>query len=426
MEKENANKHLTYEERQYIEIGLNQGRSFSKIAQDIKKDRRTVSREIQKHRFEKIPGKFNNSANKCKYKNECKKFDCTSEKKCYEEDICEITVGVPYVCNGCEKKAICRKTKYYYYSKIAESEYRETLSDSRKGIDITKSEIYEIDKLVSNLIKEKKQSLNHIYKTHKEEIGISKQTFYSYTNLGLFSFRNIDMPRKVRYKVRKTKEKREKREIAVRKGRTYEDYKKYVEIHPRAAIVEMDTVEGKKGGKVFLTLLLRKYNLMLVYILDKKNAKEVEQVFNQLKDILGEKKFKEIFEIILTDNGSEFLKPISIEKSTKTDEILTNVFYCDPNASWQKGRIEKNHEFIRYVLPKGKSFNELIQEDATMLANHINSTYRDSLNEKCPYELMEEDLGKEVTEKLNLKRIEPDEVNLSPNLLKRGDKNGDR
>ena len=141
MEKGNANKHLTYEERQYIEIGLNQGRSFSEIAEDIKKDRRTISREIQKHRFEKIPGRFNNSGNKCKYKNECKKFDCTSEKKCYEEDICEITIGVPYVCNGCEKKSrsSCPYRRQLYTAKKAQAEYDTVLVESRTGIRWFKS-----------------------------------------------------------------------------------------------------------------------------------------------------------------------------------------------------------------------------------------------------------------------------------------------
>ena len=82
------NKHLTKEEREYIEIGLNQGRKFTEKAKDLFKDRRTISREIQKHRFRKNPSGFNNSKNLCKNRHECKKFDCTKEKDCYEEEIC--------------------------------------------------------------------------------------------------------------------------------------------------------------------------------------------------------------------------------------------------------------------------------------------------------------------------------------------------
>ena len=54
------NKHLTYEERNFIEIGLNNGRNFAEIAKDINKDRTTVMREVQKRKFRKNPSKFNN------------------------------------------------------------------------------------------------------------------------------------------------------------------------------------------------------------------------------------------------------------------------------------------------------------------------------------------------------------------------------
>ncbi|MBB6630794.1 hypothetical protein H7D64_04675 [Clostridium algidicarnis] len=49
-------------------------------------------------------------------------------------------------------------------------------------------------------------------------------------------------------------------------------------------------------------------------------------------------------------------------------------------ASYQKPHVEKNHEYIRYVIPKGISFNNRTQEDITLMINHINSTARASLN----------------------------------------------
>ena len=69
----------------------------------------------------------------------------------------------------------------------------------------------------------------------------------------------------------------------------------------------------------------------------------------------------------------------------------TNIFYCDPMASWQKPHIEKNHEYIRYVLPKGKIMDGYTQEDMTLLMNHINSTKRKGLKWKSPMELVEQD-----------------------------------
>lgn len=417
-----ANKHLTYEEREYIENGLSLGRNFTEIAKDINKNRTTISREILKHRFKKMPSGFNNTKNMCKHRSECKKFECTKDMKCYEEDICYKVQGAPYVCNGCEEKMRCRKIKYYYYSKFANDEYSEKLKESRYGIDLSKEQVYDLDKLISPLLKEKKQSIAHIYANHPDEISFSKTTMYNYINLGVFSFRNIDLPRKVRYKKRKENAKqRIRRETVIRKGRTYEDFKEYIAKNPECSIVEMDTVEGIKGGKVFLTLLLRQSKLMLIYLMENKTTECVTEAFEDIKRKIGIELFKKIFEVILTDNGSEFFNPMGIELDAETGEIISHVFYCDPGASWQKGSIEKNHEFIRYVLPKGSSFDELTQEKANNLMSHINSSSRDSLNGNTPYIASLMALDEQMLNKLGVIKINADEVNLSPNLLKDGD-----
>ena len=91
----------------FIEIGLNEGRNFTEIGKDLNKDRRTISREVLKHRFRKNQSGFNNSKNLCKNRHECRKFDCTKQMECYEEEICYELTGAPYVCNGCEQKNKC-------------------------------------------------------------------------------------------------------------------------------------------------------------------------------------------------------------------------------------------------------------------------------------------------------------------------------
>lgn len=418
------NKHLTYEDRQYLENGLTKGRKYTDISNELEKDRRTIIREIVKHRIKRIPSSFNNSGNLCKNKLECKKFDCTKENmKCYEEVICEKLKKVPYVCNGCEERKQCRKIKYYYYSKTANQEYKENLVACREGINLTKGEVYDLDNLISPLLIENKQSINHIYNTHPDEIPFSKPTLYKYIDLGIFKAKNIDLPRKVRYKKRKnTKEEKKRRETQIRKNRTYEDFKEYIEKNPDYSIVEMDTVEGVKGSKVFLTLYFRKTKFMLINIMDNKTTECVENALTKLKNIIGIEEYKKMMQVILTDNGSEFYDPISIEKDKETEEIITQVFYCDPCSSWQKGGIEKNHEYIRYILPKGSSFDNLTQKEVNIISSNINSTCRDSLNGKTPYEAMQLLTSEENINKLGIIRIEPNEVCLSSKLLKIGDK----
>lgn len=244
---------------------------------------------------------------------------------------------------------------------------------------------------------------------------------YKYVDLGVFSFKNIDLPRKVKYKRRKDSEKqRARRETAVRQGRKYEDFEEYIKNNKEAKIVEMDTVEGVKGGKVFLTLLFRESKFMLMYLLEQKKMECVEKAFKEIRKQIGLELYKDLFEVILTDNGSEFFNPISIEK--ENEQIVSHVFFCNPGASWQKGAIEKNHEYIRYIIPKGRSFDELSEEDVNKIKSHINSVSRDSLEGKTPYDEVEAIISKEILLKLGVKRIDADEVNLSPKLLKGGDK----
>lgn len=419
-------KHLTLEERETIEDLLKDNFNFTQIGEKIGKHRTTISKEILNHRFKKDSVQYNSYFANCIYSETCENNGykgCNQLCKNFVEKECPILKTSPYVCNGCNKKSHCRFSKYYYRAKDANREYESFRSESRIGIRISQEEIYEINAIITPLIKEQKQSINHVFIHHPDLLYFSKPTFYSYVNNNLFSFRNIDLARKVKYKPRKDDEKRRTRtESIIRIGRTYKDFLDYITLNPYASIVEMDTVEGVKGGKVFLTLLFRQYNFMLIFLMDNKTMECVERVFIHIKKLIGNDEFKRLFEVILTDNGSEFFNPISMETDYQTGEVLSHVFYCDPSASYQKGSIEKNHEYIRYVIPKGNSFNHLAQEDCNLLASHINSTSRIILNNKTPYEAIQTLLSEEIISKLDIKLIHPDEVNLSSSLLKRGTK----
>ena len=391
-------KHLTFEDRCTIQEYLNFGYNFTQIGNRIGKSRRTISKEIYKHRFMRSNTKSSNI-------------------NCY------ITDKPPYVCNACTRKNSCSKQRYSYEASVAHNEYLKTLIEQRSVARITKEQIISINNVISPLMIHKHHSVNQVYITHPELLPFSKSTFYRYIDLGLLNVKNIDLQRKVRFKVKKEYDRtKTKINTSIKVGRFYTDFKDYLEYHPNCSIVEMDTVigtSGGKGGKCFLTLLFRQYNLMLIYLLPYKRSEYVIEVFNSLKQLLGIDEFKRLFEVILTDNGTEFSDPESIEMDINTGEIISNVFYCDPNCSWQKGSIEKNHEYIRYILPKGTSFSGLTQEECNLIASHINSVPRKSLNNISPYEASINFIGKQNIEKLNIKKIEYDDIDLSIRLLKK-------
>ena len=125
-----------------------------------------------------------------------------------------------------------------------------------------------------------------------------------------------------------------------------------------------------------------------------------------------------MFQVILTDNGHEFFDVLNLECHHETGEVLSKVFYCDPGASWQKGGIEKNHEFIRYVLPKKTSFKDLTQNGCLLIANNINGLCRDSLNNNCPFKAMLFLCNEQILNSIDMHYIEPNEVHLNKNLIK--------
>lgn len=432
------NKHLTFEERIIIEEYLDKGICIHKIALKLNRQDSSIVREIKRNRYmysnenkEYIPCRFRRS-DLCERRHACGDIDCNNECaycsispckpggcKDYVPIECEYLSKSPFVCNGCDEcktiKQRCRK--YKYSAKKAQISYLETLKSSREGITLSSEEMQLLDDLVSPLLKQG-QSIRAVFSSHKDEIPCSESTLYRYVDNRYLSARNIDMPRKVRFKARYDHGPRAQSFQDFVTGRTYIDFKKYIDNNPDVNIWEMDTVIGTPGGKCLLTLLFQKTNFMLAILLNEHTQEAVINALNTLSEILGIKLFQKLFQVIITDRGTEFGNPYALE-CDENGELKTKVFYCDPYCSWQKGKIEKNHEFIRLILPKGKSFDNLTQSDIHLMMLHINNYPRESLNGTTPFELSKLLLGQEFLSKLHYHKIRQDDVILKPMLLKK-------
>ena len=395
--------HLSYEDRKNIEDGLNENKSINQIANEINRSHTSVLREIDRNKVYSEPKQYGT------YKNNN-----------YDRDIsCPKLSKSPYVCNGCKSRCGCRKERYTYYARKADDSYREVKSNARKGINLTPEEVYKINNTLTPLIK-KGQTINHLYINHPDILDLSKAALYNYVNNGIFEFKPLDFPRIVKYKKRKNSNKRRTRkERQILIGRKYEDFVKFISENPDLNIVEMDTVEGlQEETDCFLTLLWRKSKFMLIFKLESQTTEEVSRIFNILQELIPYNDYKNLFQVILTDNGHEFFDVNNIECVQSTGEYITHLFFCDPHMSCQKGMIEKNHEFIRYILPKGSSFKNITQEDCNLFMNNINSLCRDSLNGKSPYEAMLFLCDESILKILDCYYIKPDDVILNDSLLK--------
>ena len=430
---------FTYAERISLQKFLGEGLTFKEIARTLGKDPSTISREVRKHMSQVATGRPGYPYNPCRHRKNCRAKnlcvreecqrqsihycklcpDCSKHCPNFLEEICSSRFKVPYVCNGCNQISKCTLMKNIYDAEHAQYKAHDVISQSRSGLCTSEEEIGRLNALISPLVR-RGQSLHQIYITHQDEIMCSEKTLYNYLDANLFDVTNGDLPRKARLRPRKQK-KEYKVDKGCRIGRSYKDFKEYLEMNPDTSIVQMDSVIGSVGGKCLLTIHFVDSSFMLAFLRGANTSQSVLEIFDELQAQIGIERFRQIFPLILTDNGSEFSNPAAIECDRETGEIRTRIFYCDAGKPYQKGAIEVNHELIRRVLTdvngRNRSFNNLTQEDVTLMMDHINSYKRKKLNDRNPYETFSFLHGEEVLSLLGCSKVAADDILLKPELL---------
>lgn len=393
------NKHLTLGDRQEIQSCLDRGMTFKAIARRIDKDQTTISKEVKKHIEVRDAGITRRDG----------------RGRVIAAEVCPSLLKAPFVCNPCGKRhQRCKYTKQFYHAEPAQNAYRALLSEAREGIPLNKESFYAMDKVISQGV-ENGQHLYHILKTH--ELGISKSTVYRHLKRGYLSVSPLDFPRVVKFRPRKPKY-----SVYVPKaakvGRTYDDFLAYTAENGISSWVEMDTVIGRIGGKVVVTLDFTLCNFMAGLLIEDKTALHVAEAITRLKSGFAEGglRFGDIFPVMLTDNGGEFANVAAIETDAEGGRE-TLLFFCDPYRSCQKPNVEKNHTLFRDIVPKGESFDGFSQDTVNLVFSHINSVKRKSLFGKTPFEMFAFTFGEAASKILGIGPIPAKDVVQSPKLL---------
>lgn len=249
---------------------------------------------------------------------------------------------------------------------LEDRKYKECLSQSRAGINMTRHELHQEDMVITPLIFQGQSPYQII--TNHPELDMSA--------------RNIDLKRQVKFNPRKVHKTQIKdRSVFIR--RMFSDFQALELDH----FAEMDTVHSSQDSKrVILTFFLTREKLFLAFIMNRCTKGTVKLVFNKLERQLGIYDFLTLFNTILTDRGSEFGDPESLENGIN-GIMQSSIYYCDPMRSSQKGGIEQTHTMLRMILPKKTSFEYLTQWDLRTIVDHINSTPRESLGGRTPYDV---------------------------------------
>lgn len=390
---EKKNKHMTLDDRIEIQECLSKGMTFKAIGKRIGKSQTTVSREVKLHMHPYTNGFVRN------------------------DEVCLRLLKAPFVCNGCEKKSrgSCPYHRQIYFAKSAQSEYETLLAEARTGIPLNKESFYETEKIISNAVR-KGQHVYHAIQAN--DLPISTATVYRHIQKQYYSIGAIDLPRAVKFKPRHLNNS-EFIPAWAKKGRTYDDYLDFIEQNENLPIIELDTVIGRVGGKVIMTIHFVASDFMTGLLLDNKTAAEAANKIQWLKSSLKAHGFifGNIVPLMLTDNGGEFSLVHAFENDADGN-FETRLFFCKPSSPQEKPHIEKNHTLFRDIVPSGSSFDNFTQDMVDLIFSNINCVKRKQFNGKSAFDMFAFSYSEELAALLGISKISAENVIQSPKLLK--------
>jgi IS30 family transposase len=411
--------HLTKNQREIIQAGIENGSAKADIARTIGKDATTVAKEIRRHRLLKPRNTFGRPI-LCAKLTKCSKKPCVKKCAGFVEPKCNRRDVSPGACNKCDKIGKCLYDKYFYCASTADESYRRELAECREGLNLTREERAKIGDIISPLLNNG-QSVHQVIAAHPE-IGISQRSLYTYIECGVFKEFGVDnfsLKEQVNRKLPKKYKKR--KEAANFNGRKYADFLKFREENPETPVTEMDTVYNSPSGPYLQTFIFEKTGFMIGFLHNERTNEAMSSSLNLLQTNLGAAAFSRLFSLLLTDRGSEFEKWEMFERDN-SDNTRLRIFYCDPMQSSQKPHVENNHNYIRDIMPNKFPLDGLRQADIDLMFSHINSVPRLSLCDKTPYEVFCFMHGVQTAQLLNITAIPCDDVVLKPRLIFKKDK----
>ena len=147
---------------------------------------------------------------------------------------------------------------------------------------------------------------------------------------------------------------------------------------------ETDNVTGKQTDKFALSVTVERVTrLTILSLISKGAASKTDSLIKRLTEYPSNTRLT-----LTADNGPE---------NTNHQEITSNlglaVFFCHAYASWERGTVENTNGRIRRYIPKGKSLDNLTDNQIKELEYKLNSTPRKCIGFLTPYEKMMEVLS---------------------------------
>lgn len=277
----------------------------------------------------------------------------------------------------------CRKVTKYS-AQIAQDKYK--IKCTARGRPLKIGNDHELINYINNRVKNENITPHAVWGDikHKQipfKTQISKTTLYNYMDLGLIQNKIIGV-RKKKYRRTPKTIKRVSRGISIEK--------RPEEIAKRTTFGnwEMDCVCGNTKATL-LVLTERLTRQEIIFPMKDQKSVSVLNCLNTLEKRYG-KKFTKVFKTITVDNGSEFLDFEALEKSIYgKDKKRTQIYYCHPYCSCERGTNERINREIRRLVPKGTNLAKYSTADIKQVENWVNNYPRKVLDFATSQELFD-------------------------------------
>ena len=226
------------------------------------------------------------------------------------------------------------------------------------------------------------------------ETEICTKTLYNYISKGYFlNLTNRNLPRRGK----KTKRRyRRVRQSYRTRGKSIDQ--RPIEANERSEFGhwEMDCVESGRGSRsCLLTLVERQTNYSLNFKLLSQSQKQVKKQLDRMERRLGRPSFSRLFKSITVDNGSEFLGFKNLITSLfAKKKARTEIYYCHPYSSYERGSNEQMNGQIRRFIPKGMDISKVSKGKVKEITNHFNTYPKRSLGGRTSQQLFHIELEK--------------------------------
>ncbi|MBD5493997.1 MAG: IS30 family transposase [Lachnospiraceae bacterium] len=254
---------------------------------------------------------------------------------------------------------------------------------ANKGRDLKVGNDYAFVKRVEYLIGELHYSpyaaVQDIRKNKPCKTDVCKTTLYSYIDKGIF----LNISNKNLYSKSKQKneyDKVERPSLKKLKSKTIEDRPKDIYNRDEYGHWEMDTVySGKNKSKSCLLVLTERCTRdEYLLLMPDRTLESTIKTINNLEKTLGYEVFSNRFKTITCDNGSEFGDSSGIETSCiYPDKQRTQVYFCHPYSSFERGSNENANKLIRHWIPKGEDISKYDDEYIQFIQDWINNYPRE-------------------------------------------------